>query len=961
MLKIDCFEKPLNKLILLVFLFQKIMRRSFGLFLVGWLSCSALLAQTWTRVQSWGLDLETIHWIDEDLGFAAGENLIIKSTDGGVSWEEIPYSFEGKLLSISFWDEDNGVAVGEAGLILQTKDGGNTWTTRNPGLPTDLNSVTVKSETSAIAVGANGQVIQTSNQGDTWTNVSFGQTVSLNEITFANADTAYIVGNNGRVFRSTNSGSSWTSLTSGVTTNLRGIAFSSPSIGYAVGEVGVVIKTTDAGESWQSLSSGVTVDLNKVAISELDSRIVTVVGNEATALRSINSGGSFGKANLGAGNLRNLKNLDFISGTNQVFAVGQDGYLISSTNAGSSYSQRLAGVRSDFTATDFKTDRVGLIGAKNGGFYATGNAGASLASRPLPEEVDLLKINFWNANIGFVGSENGKIFRTGNGGASWVSVPAGTSETITGFHLFAPSAIYISGTNGYIARSFDSGGTWDSGLNVNTNENLNDLRFFDNQFGFAIGENGQLSWTDGGTDWENLPKLTNENLNSIAIINSSTAIVVGNNGVILKTEDKARTWRIIETEFTEDFISADFFGISLGFIVGENGFSLQSSDAGETWTKIPSGTTRNLTSVSVSSSLVAFAVGDDGTLLNYTCIPPTAGVGEITGKAETCLSSETYSIPEGATPGGNLAWRVDGGEIISGQGTSEVEVFWTNPGRNGLFVSIENFCGSGETSFLEIETTGLPNSSIQIQGQGAVCEGNEENYSLPEQDGSIYTWEVSGGSLLEGQGTSAIRVAWEESGSHTIQATIENSCGTSAPIVLPITVNQAPEQPTEIQGESQVGLWESTYETEDQEDVNFIWEILPEGGRILEGQGSNKITVAWEVEGEYELKVTPENQCEEGSSRFLAVRVDVVTSLPEEENFEFRVYPNPSSGTIHIKLDGSVDWKSLSIINAYGQEIRSQKLTSGVKELTINDLPTGLMIIQLQTGTQIVNRKIVVN
>lgn len=127
--------------------------------------------------------------------------------------------------------------------------------------------------------------------------------------------------------------------------------------------------------------------------------------------------------------------------------------------------------------------------------------------------------------------------------------------------------------------SFDSGSTWDAaGIQTNTDENLRDITFFDFQVGFAMGNNGQISWSNGGNTWENLPKLTSENLNALSKLDSSTAVIVGDKGVILKSEDMAKTWRKIEVPFTENFNAVDFWDEYLGFISADNGLVLQTKD-----------------------------------------------------------------------------------------------------------------------------------------------------------------------------------------------------------------------------------------------------------------------------------------------------------------------------------------------------------------------------------------------
>jgi hypothetical protein len=136
--------------------------------------------------------------------------------------------------------------------------------------------------------------------------------------------------------------------------------------------------------------------LRKVSISPIDIQIITVVGDNATALRSTNSETTFNRLNLGALNQRNLVDVEFKYGSNLVFSLGKDGYLLKSSNTGGSYVQALAGIRNNFTGTDFKSDRVGLISGVKVRFFLTTNVAVSLINRPLPEPVDQVRLDFWN-------------------------------------------------------------------------------------------------------------------------------------------------------------------------------------------------------------------------------------------------------------------------------------------------------------------------------------------------------------------------------------------------------------------------------------------------------------------------------------------------------------------------------------------------------------------------------------
>ncbi|HCX75624.1 MAG TPA: photosystem I reaction center subunit IV, partial [Algoriphagus sp.] len=264
-----------------------------------------------------------------------------------------------------------------------------------------------------------------------------------------------------------------------------------------------------------------------------DVRIIVAVGENATSVRSANSGSSFARANLGATNTRNILGLSFIPGSNTVFASGQDGYLISSANAGSTYTQRLAGYRNNFTSVDFKTDRVGFVAGERGEFLVSSTSGRTFVSRPIPEQFTISAIDFWNTAFGYISGPGGKIYRTSNSGSAWGEFSINTTQRVDGFYLFAPSVLYLAGTNGFITRSSDSGGTWDLSVTSNSTTNLKDLMFFDFAIGIAIGENGLILYSFGGSQWEPVNSGTSRNLNGLAKLGEFQAIAVGDGGTII--------------------------------------------------------------------------------------------------------------------------------------------------------------------------------------------------------------------------------------------------------------------------------------------------------------------------------------------------------------------------------------------------------------------------------------------
>lgn len=927
------------------------------LFSLGVISIS--LGQTWTRMQGWGLDLEASHWVTSQKVVAVGENLIIFSENAGGSWVEVMQKFEVRFNDVTFITESIGVAVGDSGTIYRTTDGGKTWTKIITGTIKALKSVISIGENQLFATGEDGTILSSTNSGTTWISITTNTSLDFQEVFFVNENLGFIAAEGGNVFRTTNKGAAWEKIQLATVRNLNGIVFTSALIGYVVGDQGTFFRTSDGGTTWAPFATNVTTQLKKVAASPLDNRILVAIGDQATVIRSINSGTTFGTVNLGAGNARNLHQASFIPTTNTLFAFGQNGYVISSTNAGSNWTTRQAGIRNDYSSTDFKSNTVGFISGKNGEFYVTTNGGVSLISRPLPEKINIHSIDFWNTSFGYASSESGKMYRTANSGSTWVPVPSNTPNKITGFYLFATSVLYVSGTKGYVSRSFDSGATWDQSINTGITDDLADLTYFDFVFGFGIGKNGRIIRTAGGTNWETKPKLTNEDLNALAKLDTTTAIVVGNNGVILKTKDKAVTWEILPFPEKTNLTSVDFWDLNLGFTVGENGVTYQTKDGGITWLKINSGTVRDLLSVNYGDPNSAFAVGKDGTILSYSCTPPGA-LSPISGASTSCLGTSIYTITSQPELSSEIIWRVDGGNILTGQGSPTIEIEWTTPGRNAVLVSRSNFCGTGETSFLEVQVSPNPTITVPIAGEGTVCINSTQTYAVPTQTGSTYTWEITGGEIKSGQGTSSISVLWTNSGDQKISVIASSLCGKSELIVKSIKANKTPDQPAAISGETITPLGRFVYQTTAIPGLNYRWSVSG-GGKIISGQGSSTVTVDWEQEGKFEVTVEAQNECNFGPKRSLAVNVNIITALePKPDLGKLKVYPNPSQGFATISSSTLDLFESIQVVNSLGQVVYRSLIQQGEKQHDIESLPRGLLYIQLAGKNGIITQKILV-
>lgn len=270
----------------------------------------------------------------------------------------------------------------------------------------------------------------------------------------------------------------------------------------------------------------------------------------------------------------------------------------------------------------------------------------------------------------------------------------------------------------------------------------------------------------------------------------------------------------------------------------------------------------------------------------YSTSPATPAIpGTISGTIAQCpgLSGQIYSIT--AVPNATTyTWTVPSGWSISaGQGTVSLTVTTGSAGQNGnITVTAGNSCGTSAPNSLAVTVSpGTPPAPGTISGTAAQCPAlTGQTYTIAVvSNATTYNWTVpTGWSITGGQGTTSLTVTTGSAGQNgNISVTAGNSCGTSSPSTLAVTVLPGtPAIPGAISGTTAQcpGLTGQGYSISSVANATTYTWAVPTGWTITAGQGTRSISVSTGTAGQNgNITVTAGNSCGTSSPNTLAVTV----------------------------------------------------------------------------------------
>ncbi len=499
--------------------------------------------ENWTQITSgitgdlWGLQM-----INDNLGWACGKsNSLIKTTNAGLTWERIyTTGYSSDYWWIDFLTEGYGF-IAANGKVIRTTDGGNTWDIIQAGDNQALYSIDVIDSLHIAAAGYGGtgyygKNVYSNDGGNTW--IIGGQTPTdpINCIKYINADTGYFVMSEIGIWKTTNRGQTW----NGGIGNIGEFEiqlFSEQNIGYDAGtglrvykadgsldswhrqiinddfydvyfineEKGFAIsgpasnyqslyKTTDAGIHWQ-LVSGVP---GGQCIIFTDSFTGFIGTTTSLILKTTNGGESWYQMN---GITEVIAKIFFINAQTG-WAVGGP-KIFKTSDSGENWIEQINRPSANFKSLSFVDSLYGWASLSGWRPYKTTNSGINWL-----EQTDL---NFYNTNdVYFLNEDNGWItdlfdgpFKTIDGGVTWTSVPE--IEGARSFYIFPDVSHWL--VTGVIVSSniiykkymtYDTGNSWID-ISNDVPVGFNGFQTPTNMIGYAVGGSGLILRYDDTT------------------------------------------------------------------------------------------------------------------------------------------------------------------------------------------------------------------------------------------------------------------------------------------------------------------------------------------------------------------------------------------------------------------------------------------------------------------------------
>ncbi|HRI48198.1 MAG TPA: YCF48-related protein, partial [Ignavibacteriaceae bacterium] len=487
--------------------------------------------ETFTQVESGlgaGFDLWGLEIVNDTLGWACGATALLKTTDGGESWQiiNIP-GYTGNLWWIDFMNENYGFVAAD-GKVLKTTDGGNNWEIIQAGDDRPLYCINIIDSSHIAAAGYGGtnysaKNIYSNDGGYTWIHGGNLTTEEVNCIKYVSADTGYLVMSNVSAWKTTNRGTEWTTI-QGIsdTYELQILENINEIIGYSAGTGLKISKTENGYENWERL----IMNDNFSDVCFVSEEKGFALGNYNVLYKTTDGGINWtAKGVLGSC----ITFIDSLKGF-----IGSSGAIWKTTDGGNNWY--ITNGANGASKIFIKNETTGWA-IRNNIIYKTTDSGDNWFTQfTAPTSVRFTSIYFVDSLYGWTANLGGRPYKTTNGGIEWVQQ--------ANLDIWASLDVFFKDyLNGFILESNKLYRTTDSGLTFNLISRITGFSIaakFSNHGDSIIFITGYKTYRsiDGGMSWLDFNELTSTRINGLSLLEPGLGYGIGELGLVLRYYDE---------------------------------------------------------------------------------------------------------------------------------------------------------------------------------------------------------------------------------------------------------------------------------------------------------------------------------------------------------------------------------------------------------------------------------------
>lgn len=320
-------------------------------------------------------DYSAIYFLNSDTGFVcgvenytSGDGIILRTLDGGDSWDTTRLAGTGWLMDIQFLNSNIGFTGGEDGGIYKTTDMGSTWTPfPSCSFPYDFASFYFHNSDTAFVLSFDGQ---------------------LKIYTPGTIPTCSIIGNVGAT---------------GFIPGTGEVSFYSNSIGYVAGGNGKFLKSIDFGNSWQNFNCDSSLYIHDAKMIDFN-QIIIVGGTSWTnsnefgaSTVSFDGGVSWSTNNIFSPH--NIMATDFYNNNFGICVGGANSIFSTTYSVGSIWSTNDAGMNWMLVDSSYSDQLTDILIVNDSLAFAVGMNGKILRNKALFGSVGIEEVKQESVSI----------------------------------------------------------------------------------------------------------------------------------------------------------------------------------------------------------------------------------------------------------------------------------------------------------------------------------------------------------------------------------------------------------------------------------------------------------------------------------------------------------------------------------------------------------------------------------